>query len=200
MSSKQRNKLIAIALAGACAYGAYEAGKCMFGSEAQGTEYAVNQVWIDHVPQDDRDMIAHMVLIDHRQGQFGAIGRSSQWRHMIDVFRWQLDRGTLRVFFPQDRVRGEVGVRTWECKGEAPAPFELCMELTNQNGNSAMLYSRKDWKVEPRNVDGSLEDIAADNPELAGVLRELDEVQVDAVLELDLDEAESWTERVGLGL
>ena len=200
MSSNHRNKLIALALAGACAYGVYEAGKFVLGSEAQGTKHAVNQLWIDHVPQDDRDMIVHMVLLDHRQGQFGAIGRSSQWRHMVDVFRWQLQKDTLRVFFPQDRSRGQVKIETWDCKGEAPAPFELCMKLSAKDGDSVMLYSRRDWKVEPRNVDESLEDIADDNPELAGVLREFDDNQVDALLELDLDDAEVWSERMGFGL
>jgi len=195
MSTKQRNKLIAVALAGACAYGAYEAGKCLIQDEAQGTKHAVNQLWIDHVPRDDRDMFSHMVLIDHRRGKVGVLGRSSQWRHMIDLFRWQLDKDTLRVFFPQERAKGQVKLRTWDCEGEAPAPFELCMELQSKTGDSILLYSRKDWEVKPQDVEDSIAEIAEDYPTLGGALDELDEDQVDALGAIDLDEAQSWPER-----
>ena len=175
--SKQRNTLIALTLAAACGFGVYKAGSALIADEAQGTEHAVNQVWIDHIPRNDRDMIAHMVLVDHREGQFGAIGRSSQWRHMIDVFKWQLRGDSLRVFFPQERARGQVKIETWECQGEAPAPFELCMRMTAKNGESAMLYSRHDWKVEPHAVEDSLADISEQTPALAGHLPGLDDDQ-----------------------
>jgi hypothetical protein len=191
--SKQRNKVIALALAGACGFGVWKAGQALLGDdEAQGTKHAVNQLWIDHVPRDDRDMITHFVLIDHPQGQFGAIGHSSQWRHIIDVFRWQLQRDTLRMFFPQERARAQVQIETWRCEGEAPAPFELCMKLTNKNGRSFMFYSRDDWKIEPRGVAESIADIVEDTPELDGRLHEIEADEAERLGELDLDEAEHW--------
>lgn len=190
--SKQRNTLIALTLAAACGFGVYKAGSALIADEAQGTEHAVNQVWIDHIPRNDRDMIAHMVLVDHREGQFGAIGRSSQWRHMIDVFKWQLRGDSLRVFFPQERARGQVKIETWECQGEAPAPFELCMRMTAKNGESAMLYSRHDWKVEPGSVEDSLEDLREDTPALAH-LPVFEDGQAASFGAAELDEdSESW--------
>lgn len=193
--SKQRNTLIALALAGACGFGVYQAGQALFASEAQSTEHAINQVWIDHVPRDDRDMIAHMVLIDHREGQFGAIGRSSQWRHMIDVFKWKLQGDRLGVFFPQDRTRGQVKLETWECAGEAPAPFELCLRLTSKNGESLVLYSREEWKIEPQAIDDSLEAIAEDTPALAGVLGEIEDEQAERFGAFELEDTEDWASR-----
>lgn len=191
--SKDHNKLIALALVGACSFGVWKAGQALLADdEAQGTEHAVNQVWIDHIPRDDRDMITHFVLIDHRDGQFGAIGDSSQWRHIIDVFRWQLQRDTLRLYFPQERARGEVKIRTWRCEGEAPAPFELCLELTTKNGRRVAFYSRDEWKIEPHDVNDSIEDIVEDAPALAGLLHGFEDGEGERLTELDLDDPESW--------
>jgi hypothetical protein len=190
--SKQTNKLIALTLVGACGFGVYQAGQALLGDEEQSTKRAVNQLWVDHFPSDERDMVLHMVIIDHREGKFGAIGQSSQWRHRIDVFRWQLDGATLGMFFPQDRVRANLKVSTWECAGEAPEPFELCMKLTNDNGRSVTLYSRKDWKIEPHDSRDSIADIVEDTPELAGLLHEIDETEAERIGALDLDVAQAW--------
>jgi hypothetical protein len=191
--SQHSNKLIALALVGACSFGVWKLGSALLSDEAQGTEHTVNQLWIDHVPRDDRDMITHMVMLDHPQGKFGAVGRSSQWRHIINVFKWNLEGDKLGLFFPQDRARGQFTVKTWDCAGEAPAPFELCMKLTNDKGNSWTLYSREDWHIEPQDVRSSLEDIIDDEPTLSGLLDSFDEDQAEAAGDLDLDLAQSWS-------
>ncbi|PRQ07975.1 hypothetical protein [Enhygromyxa salina] len=188
--SKTQSKLIALALVGACSFGVWKAADALFGDEAQGTKHAVNQVWIDHVPTDDRDMVTHFVLVDHRDGQFGVIGRSSQWRIGVEVFRWQLQGSDLRMYFPQERTRGQVEIETWACEGEAPQPFELCMKVTNKNGRSMTMYSRKDWVIDPQDVDDSLEDLAADEPLLGGALQGLDSGA--PLGELDLEAADAW--------
>lgn len=195
--SNNRNKLIAFALVGACSFGAWKLGSALL-FEDQGTKHAVNRIWIDHMPRDDRDMITHFVLLDHPQGKFGAIGRSSQWRHMVDVFRWKLDGDKLGLFFPQDRVRGEVEIETWECAGEAPAPFELCMKMTNKQGRSWTFYSREDWEIKPRSIAESLADIVDEQPTLVAVLGTIDESSAEQLGALDLDDSEDWVELRGL--
>lgn len=195
--SKQTNKLIALALVGASSFGIWKAGQAVFGeSETQGTKHAVNQIWIDHLPKDDRDMITHMVLVDHRDGQFGAIGHSSQWRHLIDIFKWQLQKDTLRLYFPQERARGEVKIETWDCEGEAPAPFELCLRLTNKNGRSAMLYSRYEWEIDPKDAAASITELSEDEPALAGLIDPLREGP--SLPSVDLDDVEDWAVRDAL--
>lgn len=193
--SKHHNKLIAIVLVGACSFGAWKAGSALLSSdETQGTKHAVNQVWIDHVPVDERDMVTQFLLIDHREGQFGILGRSSQWRIGLELFRWQMQGSELRMYFPQENNRGQVSVETWNCEGEAPAPFQLCMKLTNKNGRSMVLYSREEWEIDPRNVDDSLEDIADDEPLLRGVLHGLED-NTDQLGEFDLEAAREWPSR-----
>src|SRR5690606_23762035 len=71
---------------------ALTAGVAMWMSDAPEPGAAAtleNQVWIDKVPANDRDLITHMLLLDHRKARhLGVIGRSSQWRHNLEVMRW----------------------------------------------------------------------------------------------------------------
>jgi hypothetical protein len=194
------NKLVALALVGACSFGVWKVGSALLSDEAQATKHAVNHLWIDHAPRDDRDLIGNIIILDHPQGQVGVTGRSSQWRIRMDVFRWQLDGGTLELFFPQDRIRAKVQIETWECAGEAPAPFELCMKVTNPRGASMMFYSREDWKIDPGNAQKSLAKISADEPLLNGALGNVDGHQAQQLGALDLAQAERWPERDGLAL
>jgi hypothetical protein len=138
-------------------------------SDAASAKHAVNRVWIERLPADQRDMIGHFILVDHKQGRVGGIGKSSQWRHFIELFQWGLEGNRLSIFLPQDRVKTQVSVKTWKCAGEAPDPFELCMEISNGR-KSAMFYSRTDWVIEPHDVAGSIEDLVEDAPDLATVL------------------------------
>lgn len=196
MATKQTKWKVA-ALTTASALGLWWAGSALFGAdEAKGTEHLTNQVWIDHMPRDNRDMVLHMVVLDHRDGQFGAIGKSSTWRHMVDVYKWKLSGDELQVFFPQDRVRGAVRVRTWNCEGEAPAPFELCLELTGRGGETMTLYSREDWEVRPHRMEKSIENIVDDYPTLGGVFEPISDEQADVLGELDLDDAHADRWRV----
>jgi hypothetical protein len=193
--SKNSNKLIALALVGACSFGAWKLGSALLSDEAQGTEHAVNQLWIDHMPRDDRDMITHLVILDHPQGKFGALGRSSQWRHMVEIFRWRLSGNKLSLAFPQDRARADVQIETWECAGEAPAPFELCMKMTNKQGRSWVFYSREEWEINPRDAAESLADIVEEQPELGAVLGTIDESAAEQADAIDIDDAEDWRQR-----
>lgn len=199
-------KLLALALVGACSFGAWKLSGALLSGEAQASKHAVNQLWIDHVPVDERDMINTLVILDHPQGRVGVAGQSSQWRIMMDGLRWELAGSTLELFFPQDRVRLKVAVETWECKGEAPAPFELCMQLTNEHGRSVMLYSREDWEIDPGNTPGSLvklsvklsAKLSAEQPLLDGVLGSLTERQAAQAGALELELAQRWPERAEL--
>jgi hypothetical protein len=91
-----------------------------------------------------------------------------------------------------------VTIETWHCAGEAPAPFELCMKMTNKQGRSWTLYSREDWEIKPRELADSLADIVDDEPKLGAVLGTLDESAAEQAEAIDLDDAQDWTELRGL--
>jgi hypothetical protein len=139
-----------------------------------GTDHLVNQVWIERVPADHRDQIAHLLMIDHpRARRVGVAGRSSQWRHMIEVFMWRLDGSTLDLAFPQDRVRSRLQARTWDCEGDAPEPFELCLELS-RGDRKVRMYSRHEWEVDPQHASADLRELMNDHVELRAVDGTLD--------------------------
>ncbi len=48
-----------------------------------------------------------------------------------------------------DHRRGRFKARTWKCGGQAPKPFDLCLDLAG-NGKRFRYYSRTDWAINPR--------------------------------------------------
>jgi hypothetical protein len=189
--AKTTAKLLALALVGAGTYGLWSVGQGLFGDdeESTSTKQLVNQVWIERMPKDQRDMIGHLVLVDMPEGRVGAAGKSSQWRIMVELFQWGLEGKRLSVFFPQERVKAQLEVRTWACEGEAPKPFELCLEVSNGR-RKAVFYSMEEWHIEPDRAEASLADLRETYPELGSVGQ-------DVVLPMALDgdeERERYTE------
>lgn len=166
-SSMTRNLAVLAVLAaiGALTVGTYKLGAALLGAGA-GAPRLHNQVWIERLPVDDRDMIHHLVLVDDEGERFGAFGKSSQWRHFVELFRWAREDARLTLLLPQERRRLDLGVKVWECAGEAPAPFQLCLELSNKR-KTMRYYSRHDWSLDGAD---SLAAVTAAHPELARVL------------------------------
>jgi hypothetical protein len=180
--AKAASKLLTVALVGAGIFGAYRLGTSAFGDDAdtEATRHVVNQVWLERMPQTQRDMIGHLLLVNHPEGKIGIAGKSSQWRHFIEAFVWKLQGTKLSVYFPQEEARAELKVKSWRCEGEAPEPFQLCLEISNGR-RTASFYSRDDWKVDPKNAAASLAEIAEESPELAGLVEEIDVIDVEGV-------------------
>ena len=166
-------RFIALAVVGLCGFGAWKLGTAALDwlstDERAGVEHFENQVWIDRMPEDERDMIGHLVFVNSRDGRAGAVGRSSMWRHFVEIFLWNREGNQVRVYLPQERVRAEFKVRTWECEGEAPEPFTLCLEMTRGN-RAAHFYSREEWVVRPHaEPDAQVAEVTGEYPALAGV-------------------------------
>jgi hypothetical protein len=150
-----------------------------FFDEDQATRNLVNQIWIERMPKDERDLVHVGVLVQREGRRVGVVARASRWRAFQDAFVWRLDKDMLRTRFPQDDKRYSLRARTWECEGEAPRPFQLCLELA-RGERKLRFYSMKDWVVRPR-ADGPLpRDIAPlapdwESPLEAAQLQELGE-------------------------
>jgi hypothetical protein len=190
--SKAGKTMVALAVVGGLVATTWMVGAKLFGDDEvgdDGARHAVNQIWIERIPSDQRDMIGHFALIKHPQGKIGGFGKSSQWRHFVELFQWGLEGERLSVFLPQERQKAVLRIRTWECSGEAPDPFELCLELSNGKRTMKM-YSRKDWVIEPGNVEESIAAITDEQPELRPFLR-ADELEREVPVE---DGAEHWPE------
>ena len=116
----------------------------------------VNQIWLERWPRDARDMVGHLVAIEHDGHKVGTSGRHSRWRVTSDAFLWGQQGDRVRARFPQTGQQAAFQVRTWKCAGQAPREFELCLELKGQHGGKTQtyrFYSRKDWVIRPGGGD-----------------------------------------------
>src|SRR4051812_14555029 len=96
--------------------GAWLLGRRLFETD-RAPRRLVNQVWIERMPRNPRDMIWGGVLLEDGKDRVGVISHGSQWRVHADVFLWRLDGDLLRTRFPQDDRRYDLKARTWECEG-----------------------------------------------------------------------------------
>lgn len=143
---RARGKLLAALLVTAVGAGVYYGWPLVERWRSNGTERLTNQLWVQRLPRSTQDMVGHVVLIDRDGRRIGAAGPVSRWRLRLELFVWRLEGHTLRTRFPQDDVRASFQVRTWRCQGEAPPPFELCLELA-RGDRRAHYFSRLDWKI-----------------------------------------------------
>lgn len=142
-----RKLLVSCAAAGAIA-----AGWWATGSAPDELERFSQQVWLDRLPQGERDMIRFFVAVTVDDQRVGATGKASAWRQVTDVFLWAREVDRVTLYFGQDRKRWKARVKVWRCKdGEAPG-FELCMKIGDDR-HTVMLYSREDWRIDPDRAD-----------------------------------------------
>jgi hypothetical protein len=138
--------------------GVWQAWDHFFGDEAAARNL-VNQVWLERMPKDARDMVWATVMVEQQGKRVGVVAHGSRWRSFNDLFLWRLEKDSLRARFPQENKLYTLRVRTWACAGEAPAPFELCLEA--KRGNQTLrFYSRKEWVVRPHEDGPPAADIA----------------------------------------
>jgi hypothetical protein len=133
-------------------------------------------------------MIGHLLVLDHPRAKVGIVGKSSQWRHFIEGFKWALEGDRLLTVFPQERARAAFKAKTWNCEGDAPHPFELCLQLS-RGDRKVVFYSREDWVVEPHDAAGSLAELAEEYPELAGVYADVSDAEAERIDAVDPDAA-----------
>jgi hypothetical protein len=129
------------------ALAAWQVGSYFWGQRT-GPEKLINQLWIERMPTSQRDMVWHLVAIEHDGHQVGALVRASRWRAFSDGFLWKQQGDQFEFVTPQNGCRSSVKARTWKCAGEAPKPFELCLELEG-HGQRYRYYSRNDWEIRP---------------------------------------------------
>jgi hypothetical protein len=167
--AKATKVLVGAAAVAGLIFGAWSLWETAADDEAESAKLLQNHIWINRLPADERDMISFFVAIDHREGRVGAVGRSSVWRQLSDVFLWKLDGERLSLYFGQEEVKWQPKAKAWRCKGEAPAGFELCLKIWDDR-HTVLLYSRDEWEIDPDQdhlaVEGLPWHVAAPHPDL----------------------------------
>lgn len=108
-------------------------------------ELLTDRLWMERLPQQPREL-AHVLTLrkvrDHRVG-FAAAGSTFRWQ--VDLVEWSLERDVLTLVTKQDDVVTRFDVKVRRCAGEAPKPFDLCLDL-RAGGQTFHYFSREDWK------------------------------------------------------
>jgi hypothetical protein len=103
-----------------------------------------DRVWIDHLPQNDRDMVnVFAVLADPEIGIFQS---ASQWKQGLEIFKTaSRDGGKIGVVYPQTRERETVTVHAEPCK---KGDFDYCLEVKGASRGVQAYVSRKGWEID----------------------------------------------------
>jgi hypothetical protein len=167
--SKRKIELLAVVTASALSYGAWSlmSDSDVAEIDAESAELMVNHVWIDRLPEHERDMIRFFAPIRHPQGRVGIAGRASQWRQLADLFMWSLERDRLALFFGQEQVRWNASAKAWRCDVDG---FELCLELSDDR-HRIRLYSRDEWEIDPK-ATVVAEALVEDAPQIAHIVEQ----------------------------
>ncbi|MEO1227862.1 MAG: hypothetical protein AAFZ18_03080 [Myxococcota bacterium] len=132
-----------------------------------------NRVWMDRAPDGPRQRVLSLVLLKKGKRRIGAAVDGSAFRFAVDVLRHRVQGRELTLVFPQDGRKVRFQVRTWRCD-DAPAPFDLCLEL-KAGGRRLVLYSEEQQQLGERlapHVAGAVEAAGAETFE-----QELDAIE-----------------------
>ncbi|MFT3694930.1 MAG: hypothetical protein QM831_17400 [Kofleriaceae bacterium] len=139
-------KLIAVGLVAAVAAGGWKLTH-RSATDDGGTK-VTDRLWIDHMPKNDRDLHdAFLVLTKNPRGKkmnIGVIQRSSAWTGQFNVFKHEVSGNQLKLTFPQNGHSVTVKTEVKRCK---EGQFDLCLDITNQRGNTMHFYSNSKWTI-----------------------------------------------------
>ncbi len=124
---------------------AWQGGAYLLG-QRNGPEKLVNQLWVERMPSGPRDLVWHLVALEREGRRVGALWHASRWHAVSDGFVWTREGDRFNIVTPQNGCRSTVSARSWKCAGEAPQPFDLCLELQGE-GKRYRYYSRSEWGI-----------------------------------------------------
>jgi hypothetical protein len=132
------------------AYAGVRVGVRIFGGGG-GTEEAVrdseqlalDRVWIDHMPRDERDTVSVFVAITEEP--LGVFQTSSVWKGNFEMFRYQAKGNDLRIVYPQNNERETVKASARRCNDSG---WDYCLELDGSTRGVKRYFSRKGWEID----------------------------------------------------
>lgn len=104
-----------------------------------------NRPWLDHMPKNSRDMVSQLIFVDKDKKKLGAAMRASRWRQFAEIYQWKPTKNGVVIHLQQNDRRLWLQATVRECKGKAPKPFDLCLDI-GLLGRGVTLYSKKNWK------------------------------------------------------
>lgn len=112
-------------------------------------DWLANRAWVERMPKDKKDMVTWFVPLSVHKKQFGVAQRMSHYAFVGERFTYERKGDKLTLTFQQTDRKVALVAKAYECKGKAPDPFDLCLDLT-AGKEKARFYSRKIWRVPGR--------------------------------------------------
>ena len=141
--------LLTLILITAAAYGAWNLRSDREAVEPAEPKDALDRLWIDHMPKNDKDIINVFVAITEQP--FGVFQAASQWKGNFELFRYEMHGGELRLIFGQTNEREAVKVRASKCSEKG---MDYCLELDGASRGVKRYYSMKGWEIDgARSID-----------------------------------------------
>lgn len=119
---------------------------------AADSKLAVNRLWIDHIPKNERDTVQVFVALNNEAlGVFQAV---SQWRGAYEVFQFELSGNEMRIVYPFNGEREKVTVKARTCDEKG---FDYCLDLKGASRGVKHYYSLEGWDIEGVHTAAELE-------------------------------------------
>lgn len=124
-------------------WGGHSERRSRDGRATDGAGLVYDRLWIDHVPQSDKDTINLFVALTEEP--LGVFQATSAWRGNFEVFIHERRGGELRMLFPQTGEHEKVGIRARTCHEQH---MDYCLELRGSSRGVKRYYSRKGWEID----------------------------------------------------
>jgi hypothetical protein len=121
----------------------------------QNASLAMNRIWIDHIPRNDRDVFQVFVAIT--DDPFGIFQGLSQWTGKYELFNHETSGDQMRIVYPQTNEKEKVTTKATKCSVN---DFDFCLELSGATRGVKKYYSMEGWEIEakatPEQVEAKL--------------------------------------------
>ncbi len=106
-------------------------------------QLAINRIWIDHIPTNERDTIQVFAAISEESvGLFQAV---SSWKGAYELFTFEAHGNEIRVRYPHTGDRETIKASARACSEKQ---MDYCLELTGNSRGVKKYYSRKGWEID----------------------------------------------------
>jgi hypothetical protein len=109
---------------------------------------ALDRIWIDHIPRNDRDTFNIFAAIT--QEPFGIFQATSQWKGNFELFQYEAHGDEIRFHYGQTGEREKAKLKATKC-GEKG--FDYCLVIDGASRGVKKYYSMEEWIIEGSGVD-----------------------------------------------
>lgn len=109
---------------------------------------ALDRIWIDHIPRNDRDIFNIWVAITEQP--FGIFQATSQWKGNFELFQYESHGDEIRIVYGQTGEKEKAKLKATKCDEKG---FDYCLTIDGASRGVKKYYSMEEWIIEGSGVD-----------------------------------------------